>query len=453
MTDPGRSALLTDLYQLTMLDAYWQADMVQPAVFELFTRRLPAARGFLVAAGLEQTLSYLEDLAVSDTELAWLEATGLFGGAFLERLAGLSFNGDVWGLPEGSVFFHQEPVIRVQASLPEAQLVESRLMNLIHFQTMICTKAARCVLAAPGKTLVDFGMRRAHGAEAAVLAARAAWLGGFSGTATVVAGQHFGIPLYGTMAHSFVQAHESEEAAFRHFADTRPEGLVLLIDTYDVDRAVDTVARLHHRLRADGGRVVAVRLDSGDLASGARRIRQRLDGHGCPEVGIFLSGDLDEYRLRDLLGAGTPADGFGIGTRLDTSADAPSIDFAYKLQAYAGRPRRKRSPGKETWPGAKQIWREYDARGLVMRDTLRPAGHEPKPTVTGKPLLVKMMAGGQRVRPAEDLAASRQRAADELATLTPAMREPEPDQESIPEPVISAELAQLAAEADRAALG
>ena len=419
LSDPGTSALMTDLYQLTMLDAYWQEAMEERAVFELFTRRLPATRRFLLAAGLEQALDFLEHLAFTAEELRWLEGTGRFDAAFLERLANLRFTGDVWAMPEGTVFFAQEPVLRIEAPLPEAQLVESRLINLIHFQTLICSKAARCVLAAPQRTLVDFGMRRAHGAEAALLAARASWIAGFSGSATVLAGRRFGLPIFGTMAHSYVQAHPSEADAFTAYARARPDGLVFLIDTYDVDQAIDTVAAMAGTAAGEGVRVDAVRLDSGDLLAGARAIRERLDRLGHPEIGVFLSGDLDEYRVEELMAADVPATGFGIGTRLDTSADAPSIDFAYKLQAYAGQPRRKRSTGKATWPGAKQVWRTFDREGRLSRDVLAPADAKGE----GTPLLVRVMAGGKRVRDPEPLAVSRKRAASELGCLPSELRD------------------------------
>ena len=443
--DPGRSALLTDLYQLTMLDSYWQSGMEHQAVFELFTRRLPPSRRFLLAAGLEQALDFLETVAVTDDELAWLETTGRFDRAFLDRLGKLRFTGDVWAMPEGTAFFAQEPVLRIEAPLPEAQLVESRLINLIHFQTLICSKAARCVLAASGKTLVDFGMRRAHGAEAAMFAARAAWIAGFSGTATVLAGRRFGLPLFGTMAHSYVQAHDSEAEAFERYAAARPRGLVLLIDTYDVDRAIESVVRLTEEDSGQSVRVEAVRLDSGDLLAGARHIRQRLDALGRPGIGVFLSGDLDEYRLAEMIAAGVPATGFGVGTRLDTSADAPSIDFAYKLQSYAGRPRRKRSAGKATWPGARQVWRSLDDDGRLARDILGPAGED----APGSPLLTRVMAGGRRVGPGETLDDCRRRAARELAQLPGDLRSLGRARESW-EPEISPELEALARATDEA---
>jgi len=417
----GSSVLLTDLYQLTMLDAYRRESMHEPAVFEMFTRRLPRDRSFLVAAGLDQALSFLETLGFQADELEWLAGTGLFEPAFIDWLAGLGFTGDVQALPEGTPFFANEPMLRVEAPLPEAQLVESRLMNILHFQTLVASKAARCVGAAQGRRLVDFGMRRAHEADAGLYAARAAYLAGFDGTATVLAGRRFGIPILGTMAHSYVQAHDSEEAAFEAFARARPEGLVLLVDTYDFEAAIPKVAELHRRLRAHGRGVRAVRLDSGDLAEGARRTRELLDARDCTDVGVFLSGNLDEWKIRDIVAAGAPVTGFGVGTSLDTSGDAPSIDFAYKLQSYAGVPRRKRSPGKETWPGTKQVWRRYGRDGRMAADRVTGA-HEAPPWEGAEPLLVPVMAGGRRVSPPEPLAEIRRRSMDLARRLPEPLR-------------------------------
>ena len=356
-SDPGSSALLTDLYELTMLQTYYERGMVETAVFELFFRR-PArgARNFLLAAGLEQALEFLEQLHVSEAELEWLANTGLFSSGFIDQLARLRFCGDVDAIPEGTPCFPDEPMIRVIAPLPEAQIVESRLMNLLHFQTLIASKAARAVLQAPGRLLVDFGLRRAHGAEAALLAARATYLAGFTGSSTVLAGQRFGVPVFGTMAHSFIQAHASELQAFEHFARSHPQGVTLLIDTYDTEAAARKLAQLGPRLVRDGIRIQAVRLDSGDLADHAFKVRGILDSAGLNEVKIFASSGLDECALRELLSVRqAPIDGFGIGSAMDTSQDLPNLDCAYKLQEYAGRARRKRSEGKATWPGRKQI--------------------------------------------------------------------------------------------------
>src|SRR5215831_7277865 len=290
MTERRTSTLLTDLYQLTMLSAYCELGMERPAVFEFFVRRLPDARNFLVFAGLEQALDYLQTLRFADDELHWLADSGLgFKPEFIERLAQLRFTGDVQAVPEGTVFFADEPVLRVVAPLPEAQLIESRLINLLNLQTSIASKAARCRIAAGNKRLVDFGMRRAHGAEAALLGARASYIGGFDATACVAAGREFGIPLNGTMAHSFIEAHDHETDAFANFAACRPDNLTLLIDTYNSGRAAETVAGLAKQFAERGSPICAVRIDSGDLAEEAVRVRGILDAGGGQQIEIFAS--------------------------------------------------------------------------------------------------------------------------------------------------------------------
>jgi nicotinate phosphoribosyltransferase len=419
MINPSNSALLTDLYQLTMLQTYHAQSMEDTAVFEMFVRRLPENRGFLVAAGLEQALDYLETLHFTAHELTWLAETKRFKSDFIDYLARLRFTGEVHALPEGTLVFPNEPMLRVIAPLPQAQLVESRLINLIHFQTMIASKAARCVLAAGDKLLVDFGLRRAHGAEAGLLAARAAYLAGFAGTAAVLAGMQFGIPIFGTMAHSLIQAHDREEQAFENFALAQPNNVVLLIDTYDVEQATHNVVQLGHRLKAQGIAIKGVRLDSGDLAAYARQVRKLLDVGGLPEVTIFCSGDLDEHRIQALLEKQAPIDGFGVGTRLDSSMDAPSLDCVYKLQEYAGMPRRKRSLGKATWPGRKQVYRHTQENGLLAGDWL---GLEKDPQPLGEPLLQPVMRNGQRCQAVPQLETLRDRVKTELAKLPSALR-------------------------------
>lgn len=412
-SDAARSPLLLDLYQLAMLQAYYDQGMEEIAVFELFVRRLPAGRGFMMVAGLEQALHFLEELRFSSSDIDWLRARGDFSPQLLDRLAGLRFTGDVHAMPEGAIAFAEEPLLRIVAPLPQAQLVETRLINIIHLQTVIASKAARCVLAAPGKKLVDFGLRRAHGAEAGLLAARASYLAGFSASATVLAEKEFGIPASGTMAHSFIQAHDSEREAFEHFARSRREGLVLLIDTYDTERGAREVVALAPRLRAEGIAIQAVRLDSGDLLAHSRAVRRILDEGGLRDTGIFCSGGLDEHDLQALCSAGAPIDGFGIGTRLDTSADAPYLDCAYKLQEYAGRARRKQSEGKANWPGRRQVYRLYDDDGRMCGDTVTVADD----VQPGEALLRPYMKDGQRLERAEPLSAIRARAADGLARL------------------------------------
>jgi nicotinate phosphoribosyltransferase len=414
----SQSALLTDLYQLTMLQAYFDEGMQDTAVFEFFVRALPPGRNFLLAAGLEQVLCYLEQFRVTEAELDWLRARGGFREPFLAALGALRFTGDVHALPEGSVFFINEPMLRITAPIAQAQVVESRLLSLVHLSTLIASKAARSVLAAPGKLLVDFGMRRAHGAEAGLLAARAAYLAGFSGTATVLAGIEFGVPVFGTMAHSYIEAHADEISAFKAFARSFPANVVLLIDTYDTERAAEKVVRLAPELAREGIRVRGVRLDSGDLAAHARAVRAILDRGGLSEVTIFSSGNLDELKLQQLLAAGAPIDGFGIGTSLDTSSDAPFLDCAYKLQEYAGTPRRKHSEGKATWPGRKQVYRQFAPDGTFDHDVVALESDPQQ----GTPLLVPVMHGGRRVAAAETLASARARAAAEMARLPPHLR-------------------------------
>jgi nicotinate phosphoribosyltransferase len=413
------STLLTDLYQLTMVTAYQALGMDQVAVFEFFVRRLPPQRGFLVAAGLAQVLDYLEALRFEAAELQWLESTGRFQPEALRRLADLRFTGDADAMPEGSVFFADEPVLRVTAPLPEAQFVESRIINLLNFQSMIASKAARCRLAAGPRRLADFGLRRAHGAEAGLLAARACYLAGFDATATVEAGRAFGIPITGTMAHSFIQAHDDEAAAFRDFARIHPRGVTLLIDTYDTIRGARAVVELCRT----GVAVEAVRLDSGDLGALAREVRAILDSGGCPSVQIIASGNLDELQIEQFVAAGVPIDAFGVGTRLDVSVDAPYLDCVYKLQEYAGRPRRKRSAGKVTWPGRKQVYRDYDSTGRLRSDTIALADE----MLSGRPMLQPVMRAGQRLQQPSlgDSRAYARREIDTLPLHCRSLRDPE----------------------------
>jgi len=412
------SPLLTDLYQLNMMQAYLDRGETGTAVFEFFFRSLPARRRFLMAAGLEQALEFLETLRFSAGELDWLKSTGRFGPQLIDYLASLRFTGDVHAIAEGTICFPNEPVLRVTAPLPQAQLIESRVMNILHFQTMIAAKAARVMLAAGKRPVVDFGFRRAHGAEAGLMAARASYIAGFAGTATVLAEKRFGIPTFGTMAHSFIEAHEDEATAFENFARSRPNTVTLLIDTYDTENGARKVVALAPRLRQAGITIRAVRLDSGDLVALSKSVRRILDAGGCSDITIFASGGLDEDEIATMLRAGAPIDGFGVGTSLTTSSDAPALDCAYKLQEYAGLPRRKRSFGKATWPGRKQVWRSYDADGRMAGDV---AGLEDD-NHAGEPLVRLVMQNGRRVEPPATLADLRARAARELARLPEALR-------------------------------
>jgi nicotinate phosphoribosyltransferase len=367
-------------------------------------------------------LQFLERLAFTPDEIDAVRSLGRFSDRFISFLRSFRFAGDVDALPEGSVFFPDEPVLRVKATLPEAQFVETRLVNLIHFQTVIASKAARLVLAAAGTPLVDYGLRRAHGAEAGMLAARASYIAGFNGTATVAAAHAFGIPVYGTMAHAFVQAHDDETVAFEHFARSHPQDLVLLIDTYDTARAAARVVRLAPRLAAEGIMIAGVRIDSGDLLDHASKVRQILDQGGLKAVKIVASGGLDEDALLALSRAGAPIDAYGVGTSLTTASDAPALDCAYKLEEYAGTARRKCSEGKATWPGCKQIWRWYDERDRFARDLVELAGEGHQ----GEPLLRPVMRGGRCLPALPDLGAVRARAKDQLARLPQPLARLEP---------------------------
>lgn len=442
---PASGALLTDLYELTMLQAYQASGMNDTAVFEFFARELPPQRNFLVAAGLQQVVEYLTTLRFHDAELDWLASTRRFSGEFLESLATLRFTGDVDAMPEGTVCFGNEPLLRVSAPLREAQLIESRVMNLLHYQTIVASKAVRCVLAAGGRRLIDFGLRRAHGAEAGLLSARASFVAGFTGTATTLAAALFDIPAFGTMAHAYIQTFDDEVQAFERFARAQPDNVALLIDTYDTEAAAHKIVTLARRLQRESIRVAAVRIDSGDLGEHARRVRAILDAGGMPDISIFASGNLDEHRIAELCAGGAPIDAFGVGTRMNVAADAPYLDCAYKLVEYAGRGRRKRSEGKATWPGRKQVLRRFDAAGRMAGDLLTledDAGG-------GEALLLPVLRDGALLGPLPPLAQIREKVRSQLAALPDALRclDAAP-----PYPVsISPALAALAREVDRAA--
>ena len=418
MNDPTTTLLLTDLYQLNMMKAYVDHEQTRTAVFEFFVRKLPPRRGFLVAAGLEQALDFLENFRFSAEELRWLDRTGRFGRDLLAHLESFRFTREVHAMPEGTVFFANEPILRVTAPLPEAQLAETRLINILHFQSLIASKAARMILAAPGKLLVDFGLRRAHGAEAGLLAARASYIAGFAGTATMLAEKLYGIPTFGTMAHSFIQAHDQEREAFEEFAKSRPENLTILIDTYDTEAAAKKVVALAPSLQANGIKIRGVRLDSGDLTALSKSVRRILDEGGLKDVRILASGGLDEDNIGEMLRAGAPVDAFGVGTSLTTSSDVPALDCAYKLQEYAGLPRRKHSSGKATWPGRKQVWRQYAPDGRMSGDIISVETDRQ----LGQPLIEMVMQDGRRIKPSPALSDIRDRAARSLEQLPEPLR-------------------------------
>jgi nicotinate phosphoribosyltransferase len=397
-----------------MAAAYHRQGMLGPASFELFVRHLPETRNFLVAAGLDPVLSFLEGWRFQPDELRYLESLDLFDTEFLDYLAGLRFEGDVWAVPEGEVVFAEEPLLRVTAPMAQAQLVETYLLTTITFQTMVASKAVRVALACgPDRSFVDFSGRRDHGAGAAVDAARASFIGGAAATSDVLAGMRFGLPLSGTMAHSYVMAFASEADAFRAYARQFPGQAVLLIDTYDTEAGARTAAQVADELAAEGITIAAVRLDSGDLAELSVRVRAILDEAGFAAIGIFASGDLDERRIAALLDAGAPINGFGVGTMLGTSADAPYLGGVYKLVEDEHGPKIKLSAGKRSWPGRKQVYRGSDHDVIALAD---------EPALPGRPLLTQVMARGQRVGEPEPLTDLQARRAAAVAALPADLR-------------------------------
>ncbi|MEF8793353.1 nicotinate phosphoribosyltransferase [Thiohalorhabdus sp.] len=405
-------ALLTDLYELTMMEAYHREDLHDTAVFDLFIRKLPDNRNYLLAAGLESALTYLENLRFTEEALTYLDSLGHFSADFLDYLADFRFTGDVFAIPEGTPVFPNEPILEIVAPLPQAQLAETMLLNQVHHQTLMASKASRVVDAAGEGAVVDFGARRMHGIDASLKAARAFHIAGADATSNVLAGQVYGIPVSGTMAHSYIEAHADEQAAFEAFATAYPE-TVLLVDTYDTLEGVRKVADMA-RHWGEAFRVRAIRLDSGDLARLARESRAILDDAGLQEVGILASGSLDEYAIAELRAQDAPIDGYGVGTHMGVSEDAPYLDSAYKLVEYAGEPRMKLATHKVTLPGRKQVFRQLDDRGTYQRD-LVTRGYEQAP---GTPLLRSVMAEGQRLPDrAPDLATIRSHARREREAL------------------------------------
>ena len=406
---PRSLALFTDLYELTMLRAYRELGINQTAVFSLFARRLPAERNFLVAAGLEDFLQAIETLRFNESDLAYLRKQG-FPEAILEHLLDFRFSGDIYAMPEGTPFFESEAVLEVVAPMEEAQLVETLAINQIGFPSLIASKAARIVAAAQGRRVIDFGGRRAHGIDAAVTGARAAYIGGADATANVYAGRRYGVPVTGTMAHSFVQSFDDEMEAFRSFARVYPS-TVLLVDTYDPIAGVNKVVALAKEL-GDAFKVRGVRIDSGDLTAVSKAARQILDEAGLPQVQIVASGGLDEFVILDLVAAGAPIDTFGVGTDLAVSGDAPALDIVYKLTEFGGAGRVKLSVGKRSLPGRKQIFRNFE-NDVAVGDTIARAEEK----LPGTPLLQPVTRGGVRVAPAESLATIRDRCRSELARM------------------------------------
>ena len=380
--------LFTDLYELKMAQAYLAHGMTERAVFTLSVRRLPRHRNYLLACGQGLLVEKLAAARFARDDIAWLRGLGLFSDTFLAWLADFHFMGDIWAVPEGTPVFADEPILELEAPLPVAQILETLVMNQITLSTVLASKAARIVHAAQGRAVVDFAARRMMGVEAAVEGARAFAIAGVAATSDMMAGRRFGIPVSGTMAHAFVQAHESEEQAFRAFAESFPDS-TLLIDTYD------TLAGLERaiRLAQDPERPIrfsAVRIDSGDLAALARAVRRRLDEAGLQDVGIFASSGLDEYRSAELVAAGAPIDGFGVGTAMGVAEDAPALDIVYKLVSYAGRDTTKLSTGKPVLPGRKQLLR-VSREGAAVKDVIACRGEDGP----GEPLLAPLVKGGE----------------------------------------------------------
>ncbi len=347
--------LNTDLYELTMAQSYLEHGKRGRAVFSLFVRKLPPNRNFLVSCGLETLLERIERFRFSEEEIEYLRGLRLFSEDFLDYLRSYRFSGNIYALPEGRVFFQNEPLIQIEGELPQVQLLETLVINTMHLQVVVASKAVRSVIAAGDRVLIDFGFRRAHGLEAGLYAARASYVAGFGGTSNLEAGRRFGLPVLGTMAHSFIMVFGSEEEAFEAFAESFPDRTVFLLDTYDTIEAARKVVELAKK----GIKAVGVRLDSGDMVELSKRVREILDEGGLKETKIFVSGGVEEERIRDWLGRGAPIDAFGVGTKFITSSDAPYLDMAYKLVEYEGKPKVKKSPGKETFPYKRQVIRHY----------------------------------------------------------------------------------------------
>jgi len=415
--DDQGAGLFTDLYQLTMLQGYWREGMHDTAVFSLFVRDLPEYRNYLLFAGLESVLTYLETLRFTDEGLAYLASQGQFQDDFLQWLERFRFTGNVYAMPEGTPFFEQEPVIEIEAPISQGQLFETFIMNQVHHQTLAASKASRVVTAAGNeRSVIDFGLRRMHGADAGVKSARAFHIAGVKATSNVYAGLVYGLPISGTMAHSYIQAHDGEKEAFREFVRLYPD-TVLLVDTYDTLRGVRQVIDLAKEMDEEF-KISGIRLDSGNLVELSKAARRMLDDAGLKDVTIFASGNMDEYSITELVKEGAPITGFGVGTHMGVSADAPYLDMVYKLVSYAGRGRLKTSPGKGTLPGRKQVFR-MEQDGAARQDIIAAADE----SHGGRPLLEQVMQHGERLpagnRTMEEV---RKMARKELHLLPPHVR-------------------------------
>ncbi|MGH7925307.1 MAG: nicotinate phosphoribosyltransferase [Candidatus Binatus sp.] len=423
--DPAEVALFTDLYELTVSAAFFEHGFNDAASFEVAMRRMPPGRGFMVAAGIERLIEALEDYRFDAAAIEHLDSLRLFKPAFLEFLSQLRFTGSIRALPEGTIYFPGEPIAEIRAPLIEGQLIETLALNQLGFASIVATKAARCFAVAGGRRLVDFGPRRAQGLDASLIAARSSYMAGFHGTANVLAGRRYGIPVFGTMSHSFVMAHEREREAFSDFVASFPTLSTLLVDTYDTVRGMENAAGATAEVRAPGVKIQGVRLDSGDLHDLSRKARRILDQAGLGDVAIVASGNLDEYKIADLVDGGAPIDAFGVGTALAVSDDAPAGDFTYKLVEYKDRARLKTSAGKISTPGRKQLFRGYAPSGSFFADMVgivdegtTTVGREFKPIPSKTvQLLEPVFANGRRIMPRPTLAEARERVMTGLITL------------------------------------
>ncbi len=417
-------SLLVDLYELTMAESYFRYKRNDLATFDLFVRQLPQNRSYLVNAGLNDILDYIKNLRFDKGCLSYLKTQKLFSTSFLKYLAGFRFRGDIWAMPEGTVFFANEPVVRVTASIIEAQIIETFLLNTINLQGTIASKASRVVSAACGRGVYDFSLRRTHGRDAAIKAARASYIAGFKGTSNVLAGKLYGIPIAGTMAHSFVMSFVSELESFKAYADTFPERTILLVDTYDTRKGVENAVRAGLELKKRGYNLLGIRLDSGDMVSLSKLARKILDASGLNYVKIFASGNLDEFKIKELLDKGAIADNFGVGTHMGVSIDAPCLDVIYKISEISARdgkftPTMKLSAGKANYPGRKQVFRIKDKGGNFIKDILALEGEK----INGTPLLVKVVSRGKIVYRAPSLEEMRRYLNVTLSGFPAGMRE------------------------------
>jgi len=401
--------LLTDLYELTMAQVYFNKGENKTAIFDFYTRPVKR-RPYLVSAGLEQLLYYLENLKFIEEDIDFLHKTGKFTDEFLDYLKDFRFTGNVYAIEEGEIFFPNEPVVQIEAPLIEAQIIETFLINTMQISILVATKAMRCFSVAQGTGLVDFGLRRAHGTDAGMKAARASYIGGFLGTSNVLAGKEFGIPIFGTMAHSFILAFEDEERAFEAFAEQYPDASIFLVDTFDTLEGVKKAIEVAKKMKLKNFR--GVRLDSGDILKLSKEARKLLDEAGFKDAKIFVSGGINEYRIKELLDNGTPIDAWGVGTELVVSADVPYLDCAYKLVEYNGKPKMKLSTKKLTYPSKKQVFRVYK-NGLIHKDMLGLYDEK----IKGKKLLRKVMENGKVCVELPSLKEIREKAIENLDTL------------------------------------